>query len=121
MTMPAIPSLFMLCLLRKEAPTRRQETKKCCLPCGAQGWGWAPQDQLPMEQVHFTWVLLVRMQFLPIGNLFRQEEEEPGEILCYVTRIDRKSHQQMHGLKRHLGTLKDSTHSSNSTLDFFTI
>lgn len=82
-------------------------------------WGWAPQDQLPTEQVNFTWVLLVRMKFLPIGKIFRQEEA--GESLCFVTRIDCKSHQQMYGLKRHLGTLKDSTHSSNSTLDFFTI
>lgn len=84
-------------------------------------WGWAPQYQLPMEQGNFTWILPVRMQFLPFGKLFRQEAKEAGESLCFVTGIDCKSHQQMYGLKRHLGTLKDSIHSSNSTLDFFII
>lgn len=29
----------MLCLLKKDAPTRRQEAKKSCLPCVAQGLG----------------------------------------------------------------------------------
>lgn len=111
----------MLCLLKKKLPPEGKKLRRAAYLVVLRDWGWAPQDQLPMEQVSFTWVLLVRMQFLPIGKLFRQEEEEAGESLCLVTRIDCKSHQQIHGLKRHLGTLKDNTHSPDSTLDFLTI